>query len=74
MKNPMVFIAIPKQKYPKTRLQLAKDSGKKELTNMNKPVFYADKDSRIVFTKVDDAKEYALSHNAAPAFVEAGRK
>jgi hypothetical protein len=70
----MVFIHIPKGKFPKTRHQLAKDSGNKELLNMNLPVYYADHDSKIVFTNAGKADAYAWFKDKIAMFAEAGSK
>ena len=67
----MIFIAIPRGKFPKTRKQLAKDSGNPELTNMNLPVYYADSNSRIVFTDDRKADAYAWVKKKIAMFVEA---
>jgi hypothetical protein len=69
----MIFIVIPAGKFPKTRMQLAKDSKKKLILNMSVPVFYADEDSRIVFTSPESASEYAHSKRKSARFVEAGK-
>lgn len=73
MKNHMIFIYIPQGKFPKTRAQLAKDSGISSITNLKLPVFYADKDSRIAFTDINLATVYANRKGKFPSFVEAGK-
>jgi hypothetical protein len=70
----MIFVVIPKGKFPKTRMQLAKDSGKKSVLDMSLPVFYADEDSRILFTDPERASAYALSKYKGARFVAAGGK
>jgi len=68
----MVFIIIPKGKFPKTRKQIANDSGKKGVTNMKMDIMYADEDSRIVFTDLDVLKAWCKLKKVIPLFVEAG--
>jgi hypothetical protein len=70
----MVFVLIPAGKFPKTRKQLAKDSGKKAVTNMSLPVFYADEDSKVIFTDLAYVDAYARSKKRKAVFVEAGRE
>jgi hypothetical protein len=73
-KKTMVFIVVPAGKYPKTRKQLAKDSGKKDVLNMSLPVFYTDEDSHILFTDLAHANAYALSKYRGARFIAAGGK
>jgi hypothetical protein len=68
----MIFIVIPAGKFPKTRKQLAKDTGKKSLVNMELTVFYADEDSRTTFTSLDVLEAYCRLKHVTPRFVEAG--
>ena len=70
----MIFIVIPRDRFPKTRLQLAKDSGKKEVLNAKLSVFYADENSKVIFTNPDLADAYAHAHGRIARFVEAGKK
>jgi len=73
MDKHMVFIYIPKNKYPKVREQLAKDSGNSSVKHMDIPVFYADQNSKAVFTSISDASAYAHTKHKLSRFVEAGK-
>jgi hypothetical protein len=68
----MIFVVIPAGKFPKTRKQLAKDTGKKAIMDIDTPVFYADADSRIAFTNLDTLEAFCRSKKVTPRFVEAG--
>jgi predicted dinucleotide-binding enzyme len=72
-KKHMIFIVIPSGKFPKTRKQLAKDSGNKQVMNMSLPVFYADEDSRLVYTDIKTAELIAARQGKFARFVEAGK-
>lgn len=69
----MVFIVIEEGKFPKTRKQLAIDAGKKSLTNMKLPVFYADENSKMTFTSLSLLQEYCRAKKITPRFVAAGK-
>jgi hypothetical protein len=70
MNDAMVFVYIPPGKYPNTRAQLARDSGKKAVMNMKLPVIYPDEDSQSVFTDLAQVTLYARSKRKVPRFVE----
>jgi hypothetical protein len=72
-KKHMIFIVIPKGKFPKTRKHLAKDTGNKSLMIMDNPVYYADEDSRLAYPSIMMAKICAAQHGKIPRFVEAGK-
>jgi hypothetical protein len=69
----MIFVVIPAGKFPKTRKQLANDTGKKSLVDMSLTVFYADEDSRITFTNLDTLEAFCRSKKVTPRFIEAGK-
>ena len=70
----MIFVVIPTGMFPKTRKQLAKDTGKKAIMDMDAPVFYADEDSRITFTNLGTLEAFCRSKKVTPRFVEVGGK
>ena len=74
MNNHMIFIVIPRDRFAKTRMRLAKDSGKKEVLNAKLPVFYTDDNSKVIFTNIDRANEYAESKGRIARFIEWRRK
>ena len=69
----MIFVVIPSGMYPKTRKQLAKDTGKKSIMDMDLTIFYADEDSRITFTNLDQLEAFCRSKKVTPRFIEAGK-
>lgn len=73
MNKHMIFMVIPAGKFPKTRKQLAKDTGDKSLMIMDNPVFYADEDSRLAYPSIIIAKICAAKHGKTPKFVEVGK-